>query len=139
MHNVYMEGAQQALNGFALRHQAIASNVANLNTPGYVKQVVDFERSLMEALEASKPTPKGPEAANDPFDGLSVTASPSNVLLTWQPSVTRSTEGAQRLDGNGNAVESEMGGMAHNAIQYNATVSAVTREYQLLKTIAQAR
>ncbi len=41
-----------ALDALALRQRAIASNVANLQTPGYRAQVVEFESALARAVRA---------------------------------------------------------------------------------------
>ena len=40
-----------ALDGAALRHQAIAANIANATTPGYVPVRVNFEEQLRQARE----------------------------------------------------------------------------------------
>lgn len=40
-----------ALDGAALRHQAIAANIANVATPGYAAANVSFQGSLQEARE----------------------------------------------------------------------------------------
>ena len=42
---------QQALKGLATRQRAIADNVANISTPGFRAQTVDFESSLRTALD----------------------------------------------------------------------------------------
>lgn len=40
-----------ALDGAALRHQAIAANIANATTPGYAPVRVSFEGQLQEARD----------------------------------------------------------------------------------------
>ena len=40
-----------ALDGAALRHQALASNIANAQTPGYAPLRVDFESEIGRARE----------------------------------------------------------------------------------------
>ena len=44
----------RALDAYALRHQTISNNLANVNTPGYKRQEVRFEDQLAGALSASK-------------------------------------------------------------------------------------
>src|SRR4051794_37870740 len=39
-------GLERALSGASLRQQAIAQNIANVNTPGYRRQDVDFQSAL---------------------------------------------------------------------------------------------
>ena len=120
--SVYIQGVERALDGLSMRHSAIATNVANINTPGYARREVNFEQSLIDALNESLPNPGG---AAESFDGMEITAGHQNVMLSWQPAMTHSQAGAQRLDGNKNTVETEMSGMAYNAVKYNALASVV--------------
>jgi flagellar basal-body rod protein FlgB len=46
---------RQALDGLQRRQEAITSNVANLETPGYLAREVEFEGSLRAAIEADDP------------------------------------------------------------------------------------
>ncbi|KHL02409.1 flagellar basal body rod protein FlgB [Sinomonas humi] len=41
-----------ALNGLSLRQQAIADNIANVNTPGYHAKRVQFENALAASVAA---------------------------------------------------------------------------------------
>ncbi|MDB5096723.1 MAG: flagellar basal-body rod protein FlgB [Cyanobacteria bacterium RYN_339] len=150
---------ERSLDGFSLRHQAIAHNIANVNTPNYVNQNVSFEQSLVDAL-ADQTAPRG--ASSDPLDpntdlasipgsvefklgnmrpmaGASVTDGHNNPLLTWQPHMVKSSEPAQRLDGNRTPVETEVSGMVSNAVKYNAVVAVIQKEFGILKNIAQAK
>lgn len=36
-----------------IQQRALAQNIANVNTPGYVRQTVDFSAALQEAMQAS--------------------------------------------------------------------------------------
>src|SRR3954462_9156104 len=47
---------QRAMEGSSLRQQVLSSNLANVNTPGYRRQDVDFHSALAGALKASNPT-----------------------------------------------------------------------------------
>lgn len=124
-----MVGVERALDGVSLRHEAIAANIANLHTPGYVKQQVDFEQTL----EAAVGELMGSQ------DGASVTPDAARIMSNWRPAKTLDPEGPQRLDGNETAIEQEMSRMAQNALKYNTLTTVVAKEYSLLKTIAQAR
>lgn len=44
------ETARAALGGLARRQEAIASNLANIDTPGYARKAVDFEGTLRTRL-----------------------------------------------------------------------------------------
>jgi flagellar basal-body rod protein FlgB len=43
----------RAMDAYTLRQKAIASNVANINTPGYKKLEVPFEQELQKAAASS--------------------------------------------------------------------------------------
>ncbi|MBJ2120589.1 MULTISPECIES: flagellar basal body rod protein FlgB [Arthrobacter] len=45
-------GLHSALDGLALRQKAIASNIANVNTPGYTARRVKFEEALTASVRA---------------------------------------------------------------------------------------
>lgn len=134
--SIYMQGVERALGGLSMRHQAIASNIANINTPGYARREVSFEQSLTAALDASQPKAGG---AAETMDGMPITSNQPDVMLSWQPVMTQTPSGAQRLDGNQNTVETEMSGMAFNAVKYNALAAVVAKEMQILKSVAQAK
>lgn len=131
--SIRMEAVERSLDGLALRVEAIGQNVANINTPGYVNQEVEFEETLREALaEAMKPR-------GGSHDETSVTSQSHDVLLTWQPKTVQAADGAQRLDGNKTPVEMQMSELSENSIKFNAVSSLLQKEFQLLKTIGQAK
>ena len=47
-------GLERALSGSSLRQQAIAQNIANVNTPGYRRQDVDFQSALAAAWDGGE-------------------------------------------------------------------------------------
>jgi len=67
----------KALDIASLRHKTIANNLANANTPGYHRLVVDFQGELDRALDGREPLkariveandPAGPDGNNVSFD-----------------------------------------------------------------------
>ena len=50
----YINVLDKAADGAWLRNEAIANNIANVNTPGYKRQDVSFEAELKHALKANK-------------------------------------------------------------------------------------
>lgn len=131
-----MTAVERSLDGLAARQAAIAHNVANIATPGYVRREVNFEQSLLDALgEAHQP----PTATHTflQADGAPVTASHNNPLVTWQPVTSLSPDGPQRLDGNRVAVEKEIMAMVSN--KYTALTTVISKDFALLRTITQAR
>jgi flagellar basal-body rod protein FlgB len=49
------QAVQTALSGLALRQRVTADNIANLETPGFTANSVDFENSLAAAVQAGSP------------------------------------------------------------------------------------
>lgn len=150
-----MMAVERSLDGLTARQEAIASNLANANTPGYVTKEVPFEEALLAALEAG--APPGGVAGGDDFaqdfsvsgevDGLmvgppvgsaNVTGQHNDPLLSWMPEMVRAG-GAQRLDGNGLSIESAMSQLTRNSGKYSALTAIIGKEFQLLKTVAQAK
>jgi flagellar basal-body rod protein FlgB len=88
---------ERAIQGAGLRQQALASNLANVNTPGYRRQDVDFHSALQAAM------PGGRDAVGDVPIATSVdSASP------------------MRPDGNSVDVDTESANLAQNALEYEA-------------------
>lgn len=50
---------QAALRGLGARQQAVAANVANVETPGYLAKSVSFEDSLAAAIDSGSPASMG--------------------------------------------------------------------------------
>jgi len=104
-----------ALHGTSLRQQAIAQNIANVNTPGYRRQEVSFEDALGSALRA-----------NDR----------KAVALTGEGGiVTRVDQSAAvRADGNSVDMDTEAAGQARNGLQYEALVAVAKARTTIIQT-----
>ena len=88
---------ERAIQGASLRHEALAANLANVNTPGYRRQDVDFHAALQAAM------PGGSEA---------VAAAP--IAAEVDPAAP------MRPDGNSVDVDAESANLAQNALEYEA-------------------
>ena len=99
---------QQALDGLQQRQDAIAANVANLETPGYLAREVDFETSLRSAISTDRP------------DRFAVTEDRSLA--------------ATRLNGNNVNIDFELMAGEENALRQQLTVQALNAKYALLRT-----
>jgi flagellar basal-body rod protein FlgB len=96
----------QAMQGLWAQQQAVANNVANINTPGYKAQDVDFESSLAKAI------------AN---------GDPSQMQIT----TTQSTAPADQT-GNNVDLASEMTSEQKAGMQFQTMVDAMNAKFQLL-------
>ena len=119
--------AKVALDGLSLRQQAISRNLANIDTPGYRAQTVDFKATL-ERLSK-----KGGNLS------LALTSSahqaaPGDPDPLYQ--LSNRPGGSFRADQNNVDIDVEMTDMSEVGIQYQAVSQAVSQKLLLLKTLA---
>ena len=102
------QALHMAINGLDARQKAIAGNVANLETPGYLARQVSFEDSLRSALAQGEPT---------------------NVSMTVSESIA-----ATRLNGNNVNIDFELLAEKENVLRQRLVVQALNSKYALLRT-----
>lgn len=56
----------KALDTAQFRHRVIANNIANANTPGYRRKIVDFDGELSQAMAGDGKIELGVTEADDP-------------------------------------------------------------------------
>lgn len=114
---------QAALDLRYKRHELLANNLANADTPGYQPTDLEFEGALREELARSD----GPMARTDP-EHLRPGAVESDLQNTVQrPDVTDS------LDGNGVDTDKEMARVAENSLQFKAALEVLRRRYGIVR------
>jgi flagellar basal-body rod protein FlgB len=102
-------GLERALTGASLRQQAIASNIANVNTPGYRRQDVDFQSALQSAW-------------GDKSDVERV-----------QPAVGTDPSAQVRQDGSSVDIDVEAAAQARNGLQYEAIAQVMKTRVAILR------
>lgn len=111
-----------ALDGSWLRNKTISNNIANVNTPGYKRQVVQFEDVLRNEMSRANQLP------------MSVTH--ENHLPhanKGQIQVNSDSSTSYRVDGNNVDIDVEMGEMAKNSIYYNSIVNQLNGQFSRMK------
>ncbi|MDF0606921.1 flagellar basal body protein [Neisseriaceae bacterium TC5R-5] len=74
-----------ALDGLQLRQQALAQNIANLNTPGYQPLRVDFEQALSQAVAGNtRAQPAQVYSSSEPVSLNREVAMLSETVLRYQ-------------------------------------------------------
>ena len=121
-----LRASKLALDGLSLRQQAIGRNIANVDTPSYRAQGVNFEGALQREFSKKQTfqmqkTNAGHMAAPTEQVGFQVSARPGGGL---------------RADENNVDIDTELVEMSEAGIQYQALVEAVARKFQLTKYIA---
>lgn len=112
----------KALSGSWLKNSAIANNIANVNTPGYKRQTVNFQDVLQNEmnLRQNVKMTKTNQKHMDP---------------QGQSEIAVSTVGntSYRVDENNVDVDVENAEMAKNTIYYNTVVNQVNHQYKRLQ------
>jgi flagellar basal-body rod protein FlgB len=104
-------GLERALSGAGLRQEAIASNIANVNTPGYRRQDVDFQSALRAAWG------QGEQAV-------------ANVV----PSIGTDPSAVVRQDGSSVDIDVEAAAQAKNGLQYEAVSQVIKTRISILRS-----
>lgn len=112
---------QKSLDSLAIQHEAIANNLANIDTPQFKRTVVSFQDKLKNALEVNPPSDLW--RTNPMHFPL-----PKQVSLdNFQPDSRAITETIGRNDGNNVDLEMESGLLAENNLLYNSMVDVTSR------------
>jgi flagellar basal-body rod protein FlgB len=122
--------ARQALNGLSMRQQVISQNIANVDTPGYKAQQVDFEDALQSAMSGGERLQMA--SSNSAHLASATDSSAAHFNVSQRPG------GSERADENNVDVDVELTQMVETGIQYQAVAQSVTKKFQLLKSIAQS-
>jgi flagellar basal-body rod protein FlgB len=152
-----LQTLERALDARLLRHNVLAGNLANANTPGYVPREVDFAAAMRRSLDAPERRAPGtpPPAAEDhgglllasfdPRGAAPVRATSADLPLSLadasadgalgSPIVAASGAGAG-LDGNAVDVDRALTAVAENAIQYGASARAAQKKLAILRYAA---
>ncbi len=121
----YVNVLDKAADGAWLRNEAIANNIANVNTPNYKRQDVSFEAELKQALKTSRH-----ETLDDKVSNV------NDKLSRIEPRVYTDAAGySYRLDGNNVDIDNENVELASNQIKYNALVQSIDGDFTNLKTV----
>jgi flagellar basal-body rod protein FlgB len=122
-----MRTARTSLDGLSLRQQAISRNLANIDTPGYQAETINFGDTLKHLVN------------QDGSLGLETTNT-SHILPASQDttsfSISHRQGGSARADQNNVDVDVEMTEMSETGIQYQAVSQTISQKLLLLKALA---
>ena len=116
------EGLGAALDLYQARHQVLAENIANSETPGYRARDIKFADELAAALT---PPEKGEKTPGDPKS----LSGPIHV----EPSID--TDATIKPDGNSVAVDVQVGRLSENAFKIQALTQILSGRYASLKRV----
>lgn len=100
---------EKALNVRARNQKVIASNISNVDTPGYKEKAIDFSTELERQLGESKD---------------------AEVHVVERPS-----EGYERLDENSVNLDDQVMKMTENSLYYDALVQTISKKFSMMRYI----
>jgi flagellar basal-body rod protein FlgB len=118
---------EQVVNFTEARHNVLAGNIANLDTPGYRARDLppaQFQAQMKEAIE-QRDRPSGE------FSGVDRAKAVSEV--------GRSMRTILRHDDNNTGLENQVSEMSKNQMQYSLALSIMTSQFRLLQAAVSER
>ena len=118
----YINILDKAADASWIREECIDNNIANVDTPGYKRQDIDFASVLKEELGNTKYV-----SLDDKVDHTN--------LNSLNPSVYTDSAGySYREDGNNVDIDTEQVELASEQIKYSALTDSISQEFARLKT-----
>jgi len=119
----YINVLDKAADASWLRNDVIANNIANVDTPGYKRQDVNFEDALNQALKWTHMSDLDNQVHNVSMNRLKVST------------YTDSTGYAYRVDGNNVDIDTENAELASNQIKYEGIANSIMSEFKNLQAV----
>ncbi len=119
----YINVLDKAADASWLRESTITNNIANVDTPGYKRQDVDFESMLKRELTNSK------------YTSLDSKVSKVNLSDLNATTYTDSANYSYRLDGNNVDIDTEEAELASEQIRYSGLTDSISQEISRMKTV----
>ncbi|MBR7089932.1 MAG: flagellar basal body rod protein FlgB [Lachnospiraceae bacterium] len=119
----YINVLEKAADASWLRDQCISNNIANVDTPGYKRQDVDFESVLEKELGYRRTESMDEKVANANLSKLKVGA------------YTDAAGYSYRTDRNNVDIENENVLLARNQLQYQGLMRSINAEFDNLQRV----
>lgn len=125
--------AQRGLDAAALRQGVIANNIANLNTPGFKANRVNFEDELRRALMKEE-------------EMESITTHPGHIkfggkpdLVDVSPEIVGTQDLIYRNDDSSVDLDYEITQMAKNSMMYEALATIISSKFKLIDSVIRSK
>ena len=119
----YIEVLGKAADASWRRNEILANNIANVDTPNYKRQDINFEDALAQALKWTHMSDLDSKVDKVNMRRLSV-----------KPYVD-STGYSYRVDGNNVDIDTENAELASNQIKYNGLTNSISAEFKNLQAV----
>jgi flagellar basal-body rod protein FlgB len=123
-----IETLQRALGGLARRQQALSSNIANVDTPGYKRRDVAFESELRASLEGGANRLATTDTRHIPLGA-------GGGSLFGAASAEQGRSRSSRNDGNDVDIDYEMTKLAETSLRYQLLTQAASSRFATLRDV----
>jgi len=118
---------EKALDASWYRNEAIAQNIANIDTPNYKRKDVAFEEYLADYrkkdFEGIRTDERHIKLGKQNIDNVNPTLTIDNKNLEM------------RLDGNNVDIDNEMALMAQNSLKYNTLIERISSNFRSIRSV----
>ena len=121
----YVDVLKTAADASWLREEVLTNNIANVDTPNYKRQDVEFTTYLKSALEQ----------AGTPASTLTQKVNEANLSGITTRTYTENTTLSYRMDGNNVDLSTENAELAAEQINYNALIDSMNNELTRMKAV----
>ena len=121
----YVDVLKTAADASWLREEVLTNNIANVDTPNYKRQDVEFTTYLKSALEQ----------AGTPASTLTQKVNEANLSGITTRTYTENTTLSYRMDGNYVDLSTENAELAAEQINYNALIDSMNNEFTRMKAV----
>ena len=119
----YVNVLDKAADASWKRGTTLNNNIANVDTPGYKRQDLDFQSMLKQELGSSKYTTIDDQVRNIHLEHLN-------------PQIYTDAAGySYRMDGNNVDIDTENVELASEQIRYQALTDSITQQFNRIKTV----
>ena len=108
------------------RHEVLAANIANADTPGYRPKDLDFKTVDIDDDSAGSREARSGGAAVSELDIESA---------IYEPAFQNDRQGEDRLDGNSVSLDRQMGMLTENSLAYEASLTLLSRTLANLRYV----
>ena len=121
----YINALKSAADASWLREEVLTNNIANVDTPGYKRQDVEFSTYLNSAIKSSGSAGSTltQRIRNLDYDKITPRTYKENTNLSY------------RLDGNNVDLSTENVELASEQIKYNALIDSINNEFTRIKSV----
>lgn len=121
----YVDVLKTAADASWLREEVLTNNIANVDTPNYKRQDVEFTTYLKSALEQ----------AGTPASTLTQKVNEANLSGITTRTYTENTTLSYRMDGNNVDLSTENAELTAEQINYNALIDSMNNEFTRMKAV----